>query len=113
VGAGSIGFHNAPFGATRGRGALKLGGAEILENGVIGSGVHTFVAEGRCGRLAVGIAWLCLCGFHLLDRALIARFNLPLPIGWRGESGVDEMSFAAPMGGNENGALAGTGTRAG
>jgi hypothetical protein len=54
-----------------------------------------------------------LCGFHLLDRALIARYSPPFPMGKRGKSGVYKMRFAAPMGGNENGALAGTGTRAG
>jgi hypothetical protein len=63
--------------------------------------------------LAVVVSSFGLCGFHLLDRALIARYSPPFPMGKRGKSGVYKMRFAAPMGGNENGALAGTGTRAG
>ena len=68
-----VGLHDASLRTTSGRGGVETSVANKGENGVFVRGVDTLVFKNfGCGN-SVGVAGSCLCGFHYLKRAIIAR----------------------------------------
>ena len=79
-----VGLYNTPFGATSGGRGVKRGVSNESEDRVFVRGVHTLVFKNfRCGN-SVGVAGSCLCGFHYLKRAIIARRSPRFPMGTPG-----------------------------
>lgn len=115
VGTSPVGLHDAPFGATSGRGGIKGSVAHESEDRVLIRGVDTLVFEDfGCGN-AVGIAGLCLCGFH----GFIGRQSPGGPHGFPwghpedSSHGLDEMPATRTVGRDVKSPLATPRARAG
>jgi hypothetical protein len=84
VGTCPVGLHDTPLRTTSGRGGIKRGMPNEGKNGVFVRGVDTLVLKNfGCGN-AVRVAGGCLCVFHYLKRAIIARRSPRFPMGTPG-----------------------------
>ncbi len=79
-----VGFHNASLRTTSGRGGIETSVAHESENGVFVASVHTLILKNFGCADTVGVAGSCLCGFHYLKRAIIARRSPRFPMGTPG-----------------------------
>ena len=102
VGTSPVGLHDAPFGATCGRGGIKRGMPNESKDGVFVRGVHALVFESLIGRDSVGVAGCGgdLCGFHDVFMGVnCPRIPRLSPKGWPGNSHgrFDEVPFPGPV----------------
>ena len=73
VGTCPVRLHDTPFRTASGGGGVKGSMPNKGEDSVFVRGVHTLVFESLIGTDAVWVAGGCLCVFHSLKRASIAR----------------------------------------